>query len=305
MNRSKRALAVALMLLSVPVLLAAMETIKYHVANRSNGSMVSSGQQREYLLYVPASYDAGKPTPLVISLHGAGLWGAAQKETSQWNRAADREGFIVVYPTGLKGHGPTIWSVEPSDQLAKDIRFISELIDTLRSGYNIDPARIFANGASNGGGMSFVLSCTLSDRIAAVGMVAAAQTLPWIWCQDRRPVPMIAVHGTADPVTPYHGGRTWISTRGFPSIPAWTANWARRNQCDKNPVDQRVAVDVTRREYVRCANDADVVLYTVHGGGHSWPGGKPLPEWLVGRNSNTIDATELMRGFFMAHPLMQ
>ena len=81
--------------------------------------------------------------------------------------------------------------------LARDVRFISELIDKLEAAYNIDPTRIYANGLSNGGGMAFVLSCTLSDRIAAVGMVGAAQTLPWSWCTDRRPVPMIAVswHG--------------------------------------------------------------------------------------------------------------
>ena len=53
--------------------------------------------------------------------------------------------------------------------LTRDVRFISELIDTLEAAYNIDPARIYANGLSNGGGMAFVLSCTLSDRIAAVG----------------------------------------------------------------------------------------------------------------------------------------
>ena len=82
----------------------------------------------------------------------------------------------------------------------RDVRFISELIDKLEAAYNIDPARIYANGFSNGGGMAFVLSCTLSDRIAAVGMVGAAQTLPWSWCTDHRPVPMIAFHGTADPI---------------------------------------------------------------------------------------------------------
>src|SRR5947209_15439212 len=90
--------------------------------------------------------------------------------------------------------------------LMRDVRFISELIDTLRAAYNIDPTRIYANGLSIGGGMAFVLSCTLSDRIAAVGMVAAAQSLPSSWCTDHRPVPMIAFHGTADPIVPYQGG---------------------------------------------------------------------------------------------------
>jgi polyhydroxybutyrate depolymerase len=177
------------------------------------------------------------------------------------------------------------------------------LIDTLEAAYNIDPTRIYANGLSNGGGMAFVLSCTLSDRIAAVGMVAAAQLLPWSWCTDHRPVPMIEFHGTADPVTPYNGGRTWVAPEPFPSIPTWTANWARRNRCGTNPVESVVAADVTRLEYTNCADDAAVVLYRVQGGGHSWPGGKPLPEWLVGSTSNGVDATSQMWAFFREHPL--
>ena len=95
--------------------------------------------------------------------------------------------------------------------LTKDVRFISDLIDDLEKAYNIDPTRIYANGLSNGGGMAFVLSCTLSDRIAAVGMVAAAQMLPWSWCTDHRPVPMIAFHGTADSIVPYEGGTSWVA----------------------------------------------------------------------------------------------
>jgi polyhydroxybutyrate depolymerase len=187
----------------------------------------------------------------------------------------------------------------------KDVRFISELIDTLKASYNIDSTRIYANGLSNGGGMAFVLSCTLSDRIAAVGMVGAAQTLPWSWCKDQRAVPMIAFHGTTDPAVPYNGGPSWISSRPFPNVSRWTANWARRNRCGANPVESAVAADVTRREYTNCADNAEVVLYTVHGGGHTWPGGGPLPEWFVGTTTHTIDATSLMWAFFRDHPRLR
>ena len=180
----------------------------------------------------------------------------------------------------------------------REVRFISELIDTLSAAYNIDPDRIFANGLSNGGGMAFVLSCTLSDRIAAVGMVAAAQTLPWTWCTDQRAVPMIAFHGTADPQVAYEGGTTWMHDALWPEVPTWVANWARRNRCEPIPIDSAVTADVTRREYANCADDAAVLLYTVHGGGHTWPGGMRLPEWFVGPTSNSVDATRLMWEFF-------
>lgn len=185
----------------------------------------------------------------------------------------------------------------------KDVRFISELIDKLEASYNIDRTRIYANGMSNGGGMSFVLSCTLSDRIAAFGLVGAAQTMPWNWCTDRKPVPMIAFHGTGDSMAPYNGGLTFISPNPFPSIPMWSANWARRNRCAPKPVESLVASDVTRRAYFNCADGADVVLYTIRGGGHTWPGGQQIPEWFFGPTSRSIDASSQMWAFFRAHPL--
>jgi polyhydroxybutyrate depolymerase len=306
MTKDRRVvLGAALALIGLPVVMVPIEAVSFYRANRDNGSFVSSGEKRDYLLYVPRSYDRSRPTPLVISMHAAGLWGAAQRETSQWNSLADAQRFIVVYPSGIGGKGVRIWRAEPGAGLMKDVRFISELIDTLKTSYNIDSTRIYANGLSNGGGMSFVLSCILSDRIAAVGMVAAAQTLPWSWCTDHRPVPMIEFHGTADPETPYNGGRTWVAPETFPSIPTWTANWARRNRCGPHPIESVVAADVTRLEYTNCADNAAVVLYTVRGGGHSWPGGKPLPEWLVGVTSRSIDATGQMWAFFRAHSLLR
>ena len=298
-------LGAALALISLPVVMVPIEAVSFYSANRDNGSFVSSGEKREYLLYVPKSYDRRRPTPLVISMHGAGLWGAAQKETSLWNNLADEQRFIVVYPSGVGGKGVRVWRAELGAGLKKDVRFLTELIDTLKASYNIDSTRIYANGLSNGGGMSFVLSCTLSDRIAAVGMVAAAQTMPWSWCTDKRPVPMIDFHGTADPDVPYNGGPSWISPRPFPNVPKWAANWARRNGCGPNPVESTVAADVTRREYTSCADNAAVVLYTIRGGGHTWPGGTPLPEWFVGRTSRSIDATRLMWAFFSDHPLQK
>jgi len=287
--------------ISLPVVLAAYEAISFHVRNRNNGSMISSGEKREYLLYVPRSYDPTKPAPLVISMHGAAGWPTQQMELTEWNRLAESQRFLVVYPSGTEGAGPRVWRVGPD--FAKDVRFISEMIDKLEAAYNIDRTRIYANGFSNGGGMTFVLSCALPDRIAAVGMVGAAHTLPWSWCKERRAVPMLAFHGTADRFALYDGGQSWVAPAPFPAIPKWTANWARRNHCAPTPVESAAAADVTRREYTRCAENAAVVLYTVRGGGHAWFGGGPLPEWFVGPDSHSINATQTMWAFFRAHPM--
>lgn len=115
---------------------------------------------------------------------------------------------------------------------------------------------------------------------------------------------MIAFHGTADPIVPYQGAPPgWLNLRPFPNVMTWAANWARRNQCDPGPVDSAVAADVTRTEYTYCANNAAVVLYSIQGGGHQCPGGKPMPQWLVGSASRSIDATRQTWAFFREHPL--
>jgi polyhydroxybutyrate depolymerase len=279
------------------------DAVRFYTHNRVNGSLVSSGETRRYLLYVPRSYDRARPAPLVISLHGAGGWPVQQMEASQWNALAERERFIVVYPSGRGSGEPRVWHVESGERMAKDVRFISDLIDKLEADYNIDPRRIYANGLSNGGGMSFALSCTMPGRIAAVGVVAGAQTLPARWCADRPAVPAIFFHGTADPVVPYNGGVTWIASHSFPNIPIFVTNWAKRNRCAREPVESAVAPNVTLREYTNCADGATVDFYTLRGGGHSWPGGPPMPEWLAGTTSREIDATSRMWAFFQAHPL--
>ncbi len=305
-NGRRPALRAALALLSMPAALALVLAVSFYVRNRSNGAFVSSGEPREYLLYVPEGHDRSRPTPLVISMHGAGLWPVPQMEISRWNTLADEHGFIVVYPSAVSGRGPRVWRMDGGAGLASDVRFIAELIDRLEASYNIDRARIYADGLSNGGGMAFVLSCTLSDRIAAVGLVASAQLLPWSWCQDQRAVPMIAFHGTDDRITPYHGGTSLAAPRHvFPSIPTWAASWAQRNRCGSKPALSAVAADVSRLEYTGCSDDAAVVLYTIRGGGHTWPGGGAMPEWFAGRASSSVDATRQTWAFFRAHPQQQ
>ena len=116
---------------------------------------------------------------------------------------------------------------------------------------------------------------------------------------------MINFHGTADRATPYKGGSSWVDPgdQGFPDQSTWTANWAQRNRCAPTPVDSVLAPDITRRLYAHCADNATVVLYSIRGGGHTWPGGGPMPEWYVGRTSHSIDASREMWVFFREHPL--
>ena len=302
----------ALVLIALPIILVSLLFgffySVFYFPNRTSAiaeTIVSSGQTRKYLLYVPKSYDPAKPTPLVIALHTSMSWDSAAMAISQWNSVADENGFIVVYPEGT-GFGPKSWEMAGSETPSRmpDVLFISSLIDKLEASYNIDKSRIYANGMSNGGGMAFVLSCTLSDRIAAVGLVSAGIDPGWSWCTDHNPVPVIAFHGTADPICPYNGGPSKLGGGIFPKIPDVMATWSRRNQCGSTPVQSTVAADVSRLQYKGCAKDASVELYTIEGEGHQWPGGKRVSaEWMVGRYSHSIDATRTMWAFFSEHQL--
>jgi polyhydroxybutyrate depolymerase len=287
----------AMLILMLPAALAVTEAASFYARNRNNGTIVSSGERREYLLHVPRTLDRAKPAALVLSLHGAGGWPAMQRDVSRWNDLADREGFIVAYPAGRDAPGPRVWHMGGE----RDPQYIADLIDKLRAEHDIDPNRIYANGLSNGGGMSFALSCRLPDRFAAIGMVGAALLLPSTWCKATEPVPMIGIHGLRDTAAPYHGGPSWVAPHFEPFL-AFGAGWARRNRCAPDPPDVEIRDGVTRREYEQCADDATVVLYTLRDGGHTWPGGAELPEWFLGKTIEDFDATAAMWRFFEQHP---
>ena len=296
-----RRTALALALIGAPFIVVAVQGVSFHAPDAERRTLASSGIERYYLLHVPKDHDRRKQVPLIISMHGAAIWPEAQRFASGWNEIADREGFIVAYPAGRRTIGPRVWRAGGGRELPVDVRFIQDLIDAVARSHNIDRTRVYANGLSNGGGMSFVLSCTIPDRIAAVGLVSSAQTWPWNACTKLQPMPMIAFHGTNDHFTPYAGGGSGVSQSPFPSIPRFASYWAERNACTSKPVETAVAPDVRRRAYANCANGAEVVLYTIEGGGHTWPGGPVMSEWFLGRTPTNISASEEMWRFFKNH----
>lgn len=297
-------LRISLFLLGLAVLFVLGVWIAFRLANRTNGEIVSMGEKRKYLLYVPAGYNPSNPAPLVITIHGFAQWPAHQMQITHWNELADENGFLAAYPAGTRFplrwriHGQTGTSLDP----VRDIAFLTDLIDKLQAEYNIDPSRIYVNGLSNGGAMSFLLSCHLSDRVAAFASVAGAYLLPWEECQPARPIPAMIFHGTADPIVPYQGGGTHRNSDvPFPAIPDWVAILASRNGCGAAPVEIPAAGEVSGLRYTGCA--ADVTFYSIMGGGHTWPGGDPIPEWLAGHTTTDIDATRTIWEFFQSHPL--
>ncbi|MGQ9909499.1 MAG: extracellular catalytic domain type 1 short-chain-length polyhydroxyalkanoate depolymerase [Candidatus Flexifilum sp.] len=263
-----------------------------------------NGVERYYRLYVPASYDPARPTALVMSFHGFASSAAQQESFSGWNAVADEAGFIVVYPQGMGI--PARWNSGElfAEGFAQedDVGFVRALVAHLSETLCIDPARVYANGLSNGAGMSHRLACEASDLVAAIGGVAGAYAP--LTCAPERPVPVIAFHGTADRIVPIDGLEGGLGGGALPPIRDWVDGWAERNGCDlSNPIALEPIGAVTGIRYTGCADDAEVIYYVAEGAGHTWPGGSPQPRFIIGEVNRDIDASRLMWAFFAAHPL--
>jgi polyhydroxybutyrate depolymerase len=262
----------------------------------SDEKLTFGGLQRHYLLYIPDTYDPLQATPLVFSIHGFASNPEQQREFSNWDAIADKEPLIVVYPQGTGF--PSRWNAGNSSFIGKltvdDVGFLRQIVATISESVCIDPTRIYTSGLSNGGGMSNRLACESSDMIAAMGGVAGAYSATD--CYPKFPVSVIAFHGTSDPIVDYHGN----TDQNVPDIQVWAAAWAERDHCAMKPESIAATGDASGIRYRGCINNAEVVLYTIDGGGHTWPGSSLKLDFL-GKTSMDIDATAVMWEFFKQH----
>ncbi len=253
--------------------------------------LVSSGQTRHYRLHIPPSYQPGQPMPLVINIHGLNSNAGQQERVSAMSLKADQAGFIVVYPEG-RGN-PQQWAIGPGAEGQEELRFFHDLLDHLANQLSLDPARIYVTGISNGAQMTHRLGCEMGDQIAAIAPVSGGY-FRVEKCRPGRPLPIVAFHGTADNLLPYGGqGQVLLP------VPEWAATWAKRNGCQPTSTVTFQHGQVTGETWGNCQQGADVVLYTIEGGGHSWPGSDIMPSRIT---TQDIEATDVIWDFFAAHP---
>lgn len=283
---------------------AACEGRPVPMVGGSEGAIDFGGIERTYLLHVPASYDRAKPTPVVFNFHGYGSSAAAQMAYADFRPLAEREGFLVVAPNG-QGASRRFTLLGATATEADDVEFAVALLDHLARQLCIDERRVFATGMSNGGALSSVIACRASDRFAAVGAVAAMIYVPPCGDAGRRPAPIVGMMGDADPVVPYAGGQ--VRCCGNPNIPAapdTIANFAKRSACDEPPEERRPKPTIAHRVWTGCHAANAVELYTIEGGGHTWPGAAfDLASRGLGATTQELVATETLWAFFEAHPL--
>jgi polyhydroxybutyrate depolymerase len=242
------------------------------------------GIRRTYVLHVPPALPAAAALPLVFVLHGGGGAGRQIERETRFSDLADRYGFIAVYPDGVDrswndGRGDPQIGAQRAN--IDDVAFIAALIASLSQRYRIDGSRVYATGISNGGFMSQLLAARLSARIAAIAPVAAGMG-PAVLASLRpeQPVSVLMINGTADRLVPFEGGPVARNRGATAPVPEIVQKWAEVDRCAATPatsalpdVDPADGSRVKVTTYSPCAQRTEVVLYTIDGGGHTWPGG--------------------------------
>jgi polyhydroxybutyrate depolymerase len=194
---------------------------------------------------------------------------------------------------------------------SNDLAFFNAMLDQLETEYSIDDNRIFATGFSDGGFMDFQLGCNLANRIAAIAPVGAEMAKSQEeFCKNwtYRPVPLLMINGTEDPVVPYKGRSGAMPTI---SAPDTAKDWAKTAGCGRSsrrttlPPRASGGLQTNIDSYNDCTQGSEVLLYSIVDGGHFWPGGEQpyVPANKIGRSSDDLEANEIIWKFFAVHPM--
>lgn len=243
------------------------------------------GRSRPFLLHVPSGYSPNRRSPLLLNLHPTGGTGLSQMDGTAIRATAEAGNFLVAAPTGgaISGAGST-WVVPdvpprgtaPPGGFPDDVRYIEEVVNKVQSIACQDHGKVFSVGYSGGARMTSALGCHLADRFTAViadaglrsGAPASGGADPDLsTCKPARPIPVVALHGTADGTNPYDGGGTadWQY-----SVPKALEAWAGLNGCNPAQVVSTLGGTLDALSYAGCRGYSTALLYRVTGGGHDW-----------------------------------
>jgi polyhydroxybutyrate depolymerase len=261
-------------------------------------------RDRTFYVHVPKPRPSGAMA-LVLLFHGGGGDAPGMERIAHFDRLADEHGILAIYPQGFQDSWNDGAGNTPAEKAGvDDVAFVSSLLDWAQAHYLVDPNRVAAAGFSNGALFAELVGCRLAGRLSLIFPVAGplpTDVAPG--CRPGRPLSVVAVHGAADPVVPYGGGQGQGFSGGARvlSAPESIAEWARLDGCGPTATDAAQpstvsdGTTVSLTSYSGCSAKATVELYTVSGGGHTWPGGEQYaPINIVGRASRQFDAGELL-----------
>lgn len=225
------------------------------------------GGSRSYNMYVPSSYPTDRRVPLVIRFHGLGGSGGGEINSTGYRQIADREGFILVAPTGAGGSIGGAWNVGPcctSDRNIDDVAFTRAIIEQVKSVANIDEKRIYATGFSMGGGMTHYLACHAADVIAAFAPEAFDLLQENVnQCNPSRAVPLLSQRSSNDSLVVYNGGQDCLTGVCINFLGAVGTNniWKQKSGCT-NQTSQQGSCTIN----TECTDGVEVGLCTLSNG---------------------------------------
>ena len=238
---------------------------------------------------MPASYDASRPAPLLILLHG--YTGSGEEIDANFGvaAAANERGIVYATPDGTKdSDGNRFWNATDAccnfdRSSVDDVAYLSSVISDIQGELAIDPKRIAVVGHSNGGFMSYRMACERSDLVAAIVSLAGATFADPADCKPREPVSVAQVHGTVDEVIHFNGGVPLTDVTGpYPGAETTAATWANYDGCGAEPSVLSAKIDVVAdgsdgadpaetsvQEWSGCEAGATVQLWTIPNGSHT------------------------------------
>jgi polyhydroxybutyrate depolymerase len=252
----------------------------------------SGGRRRNAIVHVPPHPGRVK-LPLLLVFHFAGGPASAMEASTGLSKLADRKRFIAVYPNAARPNH--FWNISSAASRADDVGFVRDLLDNLGSQVCFDPARVYATGVSNGGGMAARVGCDLSDRVAAVAPVAGGySTLPG--CSRPLRASLLEIHGTGDPIVPYTGHGP--SRAG--DVMTFVRQWAAADGCGTKPARSKPARDAVRLDWPGCRSGTRIAHIRLLAFGHGWPGG---PGPVFRGNDSSFPANRVIWRFLSAQRL--
>jgi polyhydroxybutyrate depolymerase len=246
-----------------------------------NQTLVHDGNNREYAIYIPASYDQSQAVPLLFNFHGGGGNIVDYMSSVDMRPIADTANFILVYPQAVPdpgNGGATSW-MHKAPTTFDDVPFVEAMIDVIAAEYMIDDNRVYVCGYSLGGEFTYELACSLNNRIAAAGAVARTmQGETFNNCAPQHPTGVLTILGTADGISDYNG-ITFNGIQYYMSAAETHDYWAIANNCDANPTMSNIAntntsdgSTVERYSWKDALGCTYVEHLKVINGGHDWPG---------------------------------
>jgi polyhydroxybutyrate depolymerase len=222
------------------------------------------------LVHVPPRQEADR-FPVLIVAHPAGSNGPRIARGLDVSRVADREGYLVLYPTSRR---TGFWQLNRKAG-TEDIDGVRDLLDEAGRRFCADVRRVSVTGVSNGGGFAARVACELSDRVAAAVPIAGSYRAldP---CAAKRPIAFLEIHGLGDTIVPYRRG-----------VLAYVRAWAKRNGCAARTAREAPRRGVTRLRWQGCPKGAAVEHLRLAGTGHGWPGLRVIQ----GRDPTGVSAT--------------